>query len=117
MIAPNYGPDDEGDARGGDIVRTENPIAMEGGRTSRRNLLLGSAGLAAAACTPAARSAGTTTTALSGKSAKKQGRKDMGTIITKDGTELYYKDWGAGRPIVFSHGWPLSSDSWEGQML
>jgi non-heme chloroperoxidase len=41
----------------------------------------------------------------------------MGTITTKDGTELYYKDWGAGRPVVFSHGWPLSSDSWESQML
>jgi non-heme chloroperoxidase len=41
----------------------------------------------------------------------------MGNIVTKDGTQLYYKDWGAGRPVVFSHGWPLSSDSWESQML
>ena len=41
----------------------------------------------------------------------------MGTITTNDGTQLYYKDWGAGRPVVFSHGWPLSSDSWESQML
>jgi len=41
----------------------------------------------------------------------------MGTITTKDGTQLYYKDWGTGRPVVFSHGWPLSSDSWESQML
>lgn len=41
----------------------------------------------------------------------------MGTITTKDGTQLYYKDWGAGRAVVFSHGWPLSSDSWESQML
>jgi non-heme chloroperoxidase len=41
----------------------------------------------------------------------------MGTITTKDGTQLYYKDWGAGRPVVFSHGWPLSSDSWESQMV
>jgi len=40
----------------------------------------------------------------------------MPTIKTRDGTEIYYKDWGAGRPIVFSHGWPLSSDSWEAQM-
>jgi non-heme chloroperoxidase len=39
------------------------------------------------------------------------------TIVTKDGTQLYYKDWGSGQPIVFSHGWPLNSDSWEGQML
>ncbi|MBC7942452.1 MAG: alpha/beta hydrolase, partial [Chitinophagaceae bacterium] len=39
------------------------------------------------------------------------------TIVTKDGTQLYYKDWGTGQPIVFSHGWPLNSDSWEAQML
>lgn len=38
-------------------------------------------------------------------------------IATQDGTQLYFKDWGAGRPIVFSHGWPLNSDSWESQML
>src|SRR3954454_10900192 len=41
----------------------------------------------------------------------------MGTITTTDGTEIYYKDWGAGQPIVFSHGWPLSADDWDGQML
>jgi non-heme chloroperoxidase len=41
----------------------------------------------------------------------------MATIKTKDGTEIYYKDWGAGQPIVFSHGWPLSADDWDPQML
>ena len=41
----------------------------------------------------------------------------MGTITLKDGTQLYYKDWGAGPPVVFSHGWPLSADMWEAQML
>jgi non-heme chloroperoxidase len=41
----------------------------------------------------------------------------MPKIKTKDGTEIYYKDWGSGQPIVFSHGWPLSSDAWEDQML
>ena len=40
-----------------------------------------------------------------------------GTITTKDGTEIYYKDWGEGPVITFSHGWPLSSDAWDGQML
>src|ERR1700740_169187 len=41
----------------------------------------------------------------------------MATITTKDGTHIYYKDWGTGQPIVFSHGWPLSGDDWDGQML
>ena len=41
----------------------------------------------------------------------------MSAMTTKDGTQIYYKDWGAGSPVVFSHGWPLSSDMWEGQML
>ncbi|MEL6343282.1 MAG: alpha/beta hydrolase [Myxococcota bacterium] len=41
----------------------------------------------------------------------------MNTFTTRDGTEISYKDWGAGQPIVFSHGWPLSSDAWDAQML
>ncbi len=41
----------------------------------------------------------------------------MSTIKTKDGSQIYYKDWGNGQPIVFSHGWPLSADAWDAQML
>jgi non-heme chloroperoxidase len=41
----------------------------------------------------------------------------MPMITTKDGTQIYYKDWGKGQPIVFSHGWPLSADDWDAQMM
>jgi non-heme chloroperoxidase len=46
-----------------------------------------------------------------------QGAKTMSTITAKDGTEIYYKDWGEGPVVTFSHGWPLNSDAWDGQML
>src|SRR4051812_22899820 len=51
------------------------------------------------------------------ESIKRKGDKTMSTIKTKDGTEIYYKDWGKGPVVTFSHGWPLSSDAWNGQML
>jgi non-heme chloroperoxidase len=41
----------------------------------------------------------------------------MTTITTTDGTQIYYKDWGTGQPVVFSHGWPLSADAWDDQMV
>ena len=41
----------------------------------------------------------------------------MPIVTTKDGVEIFYKDWGTGQPIVFSHGWPLSADDWDAQML
>ena len=41
----------------------------------------------------------------------------MTQITTQDGTQLYYKDWGSGQPVVFSHGWPLSADAWDDQMV
>src|SRR4051794_12645258 len=44
-------------------------------------------------------------------------RPPMSIITTKDGVDIFYKDWGEGQPIVFSHGWPLSADDWDTQML
>src|SRR5450755_1756315 len=47
----------------------------------------------------------------------KERKETMPAITTKDGTEIYYKDWGTGLPIVFSHGWPLTADAWDDQMI
>src|SRR5215472_17330164 len=44
-------------------------------------------------------------------------RNQMSFVKTKDGVEIFYKDWGKGQPMVFSHGWPLSADDWDNQML
>jgi non-heme chloroperoxidase len=81
--------------------------------SSRRSALVGSASLAAAAAAAALPAAGAT--AAPGASMK----KTAAFITTRDGVDIYYKDWGPrnGQPIVFSHGWPLSSDSWESQMF
>jgi non-heme chloroperoxidase len=46
-----------------------------------------------------------------------KGNKSMNKITTKDGTQISYKDWGKGQPLVFSHGWPLSADDWDAQMM
>jgi non-heme chloroperoxidase len=81
--------------------------------SSRRNLLLGVAGAAA----------GLGLSAIAGSAEAKAapaqlaGKLSSSTITTRDGTVIYYKDWGTGPAVVFSHGWPLSSDAWEDQML
>jgi non-heme chloroperoxidase len=79
---------------------------------SRRHLLIAGAGLAVGAGFPATTQGDTPSTPSSGA-------KAMNTITTKDGTQIYFKDWGprSAQPIVFHHGWPLSSDDWDTQML
>ncbi|WUR15739.1 alpha/beta hydrolase [[Empedobacter] haloabium] len=81
---------------------------------SRRGALLGGAGLAAAVASIALPAVAAAAPAAAPKGPL---RRTASTITTRDGVELYYKDWGHGQPIVFSHGWPLNSDSWESQML
>lgn len=85
---------------------------------SRRDLLVGSvttAGSLVATGLPGRAMAART--AKESRHAGESGKAAGSYIRTKDGTQLYYKDWGTGRPVVFCHGWPLSSDSWESQMI
>jgi non-heme chloroperoxidase len=88
--------------------------SAEGG-ASRRDFLVSSAAVVAAAAIPVAT---VTADAQAGATvlARTQGARSMDTITTKDGVEIFYKDWGKGQPIVFSHGWPLSADDWDAQM-
>ena len=85
--------------------------------TSRRNILLAGAGMVAAAALPAAARV-TGPQAGAGAAAPKPGGVHHGSsITTRDGTQIYYRDWGTGQPVVFSHGWPLSGDAFEDQMF
>jgi non-heme chloroperoxidase len=81
---------------------------------SRRELLIGGAAAALVSAAPLAAASDSKATPPSNRS---KGAPAMETVTTKDGVDLFYKDWGSGQPIVFHHGWPLSSDDWDPQML
>ena len=94
------------------MTTTDPPCAA---RASRRDVLVGGV-IAAAAMTipPLLTGSASAATPISERD---KGTNAMSTITTKDGAEIFYKDWGHGQPIVFHHGWPLSSDDWDAQML
>jgi len=85
---------------------------------SRRDMLAGAAAVLAASVVNSPTLAASSIAGVApDKPTQPTGAKTMSFITTKDGTEIYYKDWGTGQPIVFHHGWPLSADDWDTQML
>jgi len=97
------------------MIRTEN---LAPAVASRRDVLLGGAGVIATGLMAAA--ATTTAQAQAPRSSADQpGDQTMSTITTKDGVQIFYKDWGpkTAQPLVFHHGWPLSADDWDAQIL
>lgn len=88
------------------------------GDITRRSVLIGSGALLVSASLsyPAA-ALQDSSTSIAQNRRTKHGAKAMNTFTTKDGTEIFFKDWGTGPVVTFSHGWPLSSDAWDAQML
>jgi non-heme chloroperoxidase len=98
----------------GGFVRT----AVETTDLSRRAMILGSAAsVALMTVPPTALALESQPASVPNSPTHTQGEQTMDMITTKDGIRIYYKDWGTGQPIVFSHGWPLSADDWDAQLL
>jgi non-heme chloroperoxidase len=85
---------------------------------SRRAMILGSAAsMALMTVPPMALALESQPASITNSPTLAQGEETMDMVTTKDGVRIYYKDWGTGQPIVFSHGWPLSADDWDAQLL
>jgi non-heme chloroperoxidase len=84
---------------------------------SRRDVIAGSAGAVVAAAAIGGASAAPAHKPNAKRTELAMTRMQSGFVTTKDGVEIFYKDWGSGQPIVFSHGWPLSADDWDAQMM
>jgi non-heme chloroperoxidase len=85
---------------------------------SRRHVLIGGAAMVAVTGLPITVFAGQPKPAgAPAPQRKNQGEAHMNTVTTKDGTTIFYKDWGTGPTVVFSHGWPLNAEAWDAQML
>src|SRR5215475_11692328 len=84
---------------------------------SRLKILAGSLGMAAAVTLSTTAVAENALAPALGTQDHRKGAPTMTMITTKDGTEIYYKVWGQGPVVTFSHGWPLNADAWDGQML
>jgi len=95
---------------------TSLPIPRD--HTRRKLLVSGASTVAAAAAGALVAGTSSAAQAASQKVAHvHSGTHNMSFVTTKDGTRIHYKDWGSGRPVVFSHGWPLNADAWDAQML
>jgi non-heme chloroperoxidase len=81
-------------------------------------MLMAGAGAVAAAAIPSfSHAAGASASKTASLHSDHPGAHSMNYVTTKDGAQIFYKDWGSGKPVVFSHGWPLSADAWDAQMM